>query len=1267
MIKFSYNNERAEEQMLKKWYAKLLVLLAVVCAVAAAHPAAQAEAIPEETAQTQAESDTAVQGAKMVASGTCGDNLTWSLDSAGTLTISGSGAMAYFFSTSDRPWKDYSESIRTIAVGAGVTSISAYSFYRFQNLTAITLPDSLTNIGASAFMYCKSLTGVILPDSLTSIGDSAFCGCTGLTSLTFPAGLTSIGDGTFSLCTGLTSLTLPDDLESVGNSTFSSCTGLTSLTLPDGLKSIGNSTFSGCTGLTSFMLPNSLSSIGKQTFRRCTGLTSLTLPNWLTSIGDGAFGDCTGLTSITFPNSLTSIDTSAFSGCTGLTSITFPNKLTSIGISAFSDCTSLTSITFPDSLTSIGTSAFSGCTGLTGITFPNSLTRIGVSAFSGCSSLADISFPKTLQSISSEAFYLCGFSKITVPASVTYIGPYGLYCSTDGGADIYFSGNAPTVTAADSEKPSFSTDSTLYFDLEKTGWTDSSCYDPSTGKWNGYKTSVAGDDLLAYGACGTNLRWKLYRNGKLSISGSGAMADYNYYESAAPWTGYSDSIYTVTVGAGVTSIGAYAFSYCGKITAVTLPASLTGIDESAFCGCTGLTGIAFPAGLTSIGASAFSGCSGLTGITLPAGLTGICDYVFERCTGLTSITLPAGLTSIGKSAFYSCTGLTGIELPDSLTSIGSSAFCDCTGLTDIKLPDSLTSIGSSAFSYCSALTSITLPAGLTSLAGGTFSYCTGLTGITLPASLTRIGYSAFYGCSSLTGITFPVGLTTIDDSAFQYCTGLTSIVCPDSLGSISYRAFQGCTGLTSVTFPAGLFLIGYDAFNGCTGLTGITLPKSLTYLGSGAFARTGITAFASESDKYTVDKSGAVYDTSNSLIAYPAGNPQTVYVIQAGTKTIEEEAFAGAAHLTAVMVPDSVEKIGNDAFYSMAELESVYFFGDAPSGSEEFERKAGRLKIYHAAGADGWTEENWPSQYFELIEWNPYAVTDVQLDAETLTLPLGKTQKLVATVLPEWAKDKSVTWASADMDVAAVFADGTVLGKKAGTTTVTATTADGGFTASCTVTVEPAPDGVMPVRLDSVCARPGNTVQVRLMLDENPGFANLSLVIGYDADVMTLTKVENKVSGTEYTGSQTLTAAPYMLTWNSGTQNCTASGTLAILTFQIKDTAAYGMYPISVSFYKGLQGTYKDGVNVNYDQSRNALPLVYVGSSAEIRSYIPGDISGDGRVDSRDVLNLLRHLSGWKGITVVEEALDVNGDGESDFRDVTALLQYIAGWDVVLH
>ena len=1136
----SKTDERAEEQMLKKWYAKLLVLLAVVCAVAAAHPAAQAEAIPEETAQEQSEADVTI-----LASGTCGaegdgSNLQWELDSNGTLRISGSGAMKdydYYKRGVAAPWYEYKEQIKSLTIASGITSIGNYTFYDCSGLTSITLPEGLTSIGICAFFECTGLTGITFPAGFKSIGSDAFNGCSGLTSVTFPDGmtsigaaafygcwrltslrfpdsLTSIGEEAFRNCSGLTSLTLPERLTSIDERAFQGCLGLTSITFPKGLTGIGYAAFSGCGGLTSLTLPEgltwiganafsdcwwltsitfpdsltsigswafkdcrwltditfpaSLRSIGQEAFKNCNGLTSLTFPSGLRSIGDGAFRNCSGLTSITLPTGLTSIGDFAFSGCTGLTSLTYPAGLTSDGGWVFSDCTGLTSITFPDGLTSIDEGMFKGCTGLTSLTFPNGLTSIGDYAFSGCTGLTDISFPETLQSIGSEAFYLCGFSKITIPASVTEIGNYGLYSGASGGADIYFSGNAPAVAAADGGKPSFSTDSTLFFDWEKTGWDDSFYYDSLTGKWNGYKTSAANEGLLDYGVCGdsedgTNLRWKLYKDGSLSISGSGAMAGYAA-SKIAPWSKYSNSIHTVTVGAGVTSIGAYSF------------------------------------------------------------------------------------------------------------------YNNYKKLTAVKLPDSMTSIGKSAF--------------------------------------------------------------------------------------------QGCTGLTSVTLPDGLTSISEYAFFGCTGLTSITLPRGLTLLRPSAFAETGITAFASESDKYTVDECGAVYDTSNSLIAYPAGSPQTVYTIQDGTKTIGSYAFYGAAHLDTVIVPDSVSLIGSYAFQGMAELQSVYFIGNKPTiNNWAFETDTNhRLKIYHEADETGWSETWWPSQYFELIVWNPHQATGVELDKETLTLALGASQKLTAAVLALAEPDNTaVTWASADVDVAAVFADGTVLGKKAGTTTVTATTVDGGFTASCAVTVEPAPDGVMSVRLDSVCARPGNTVQMRLMLDKNPGFANLSLVIGYDTDIMTLTEVENKVSGAEYTASQKLTANPYMMTWNNGTSNCTATGTLATLTFQIKDTAAYGVYPISVSFYKGNQGTYKDGVNVNYDQSRNALPLVYVGSSAEIRSYIPGDISGDGRVDSRDVLTLLRHLSGWDGIAVVEEALDVNGDGESDFQDVTDLLQYIAGWNVVLH
>ena len=187
--------------MLKKWYAKLLVLLAVVCAVAAAHPAAQAEAIPEETAQMQAESDTAVQGAEMVASGTCGDNLTWSLDRAGTLTISGSGAMTdYSINNADSttaPWRNYASSICSVVFEPGVTSIGGHTFYKFQNLKSIRFPNDyfsrLSTIGEGAF-ECTGLTGTLsLPYGVTVIKNGAFSECINLTGLSLPSSLTSIG------------------------------------------------------------------------------------------------------------------------------------------------------------------------------------------------------------------------------------------------------------------------------------------------------------------------------------------------------------------------------------------------------------------------------------------------------------------------------------------------------------------------------------------------------------------------------------------------------------------------------------------------------------------------------------------------------------------------------------------------------------------------------------------------------------------------------------------------------------------------------------------------------------------------------------------------------------------------------------------------------------------------------------------------------------------------------------------------------------------
>ena len=144
-----------------------------------------------------------ISQAAEVASGSCGESVTWALDDTGILTVSGSGAMADYASPSASPWYSQRESIKTIIVEDGVTSIGFYAFYYCSSLTNLTIPDSVTSIGDWAFYYCSSLTNLTIPDSVTSIGDAAFYNCISLTNLTIPESVTSIGDFAFYYCDAL--------------------------------------------------------------------------------------------------------------------------------------------------------------------------------------------------------------------------------------------------------------------------------------------------------------------------------------------------------------------------------------------------------------------------------------------------------------------------------------------------------------------------------------------------------------------------------------------------------------------------------------------------------------------------------------------------------------------------------------------------------------------------------------------------------------------------------------------------------------------------------------------------------------------------------------------------------------------------------------------------------------------------------------------------------------------------------------------------------
>ena len=154
--------------------------------------------------------------AEVTDSGSCGENLTWTLNTDGLLTISGTGEMEDYRSHGDVPWNGLVDKINCVVIRNGVTSISYGAFMGCTGLTSVTIPDSVTSIGDNAFRNCTGLTSVTIPDSVTAMGTSAFEGCTGLTSITIPDSVTSIGSS-FAYCTGLESITV-----SSGNKKFDS-------------------------------------------------------------------------------------------------------------------------------------------------------------------------------------------------------------------------------------------------------------------------------------------------------------------------------------------------------------------------------------------------------------------------------------------------------------------------------------------------------------------------------------------------------------------------------------------------------------------------------------------------------------------------------------------------------------------------------------------------------------------------------------------------------------------------------------------------------------------------------------------------------------------------------------------------------------------------------------------------------------------------------------------------------------------------------------
>ena len=540
----------------------------------------------------------------VVASGSCGDNAAWTLNSEGVLSVTGNGPMSDN-NTNHAPWEAYKYQIKQVVIGKDITYIGKFNFFRCSRLETVTFEEGtkLERIGWGAFGY-SSLPAITIPDSVTRIDGYAFYYCSKLTDV---------------------AISENSKLESLGEYAFKADTKMTSLYIPDGVTKIGTAIFKDVTGVTLSVAENSYA----QAYAEKYGIAYETRKAKLTVVASGTCGenaawtlDSEGVLNITGDGPMADNNTNqapweAYKY--QIKQIVIGKGITYIGKFNFFWCNKLETVTFEEGsqLERIGWGAF-GYSSLPQIAIPDSVTRLEGYAFYYCSNLSNVEISESSCLTSLGECVFKADTKLTslyIPDGMNNIG-WGIFENAIANVTLSVAESSYAQTYA-----------------EKYGIA--------------YVTRTARPAVVASGFCGEDAAWVLTSDGVLKITGSGPMADNE--TNHAPWEACKYLIKQVMIGKDITYIGKFNFFWCNRLETVTFEdgSQLERIGWGAF-GYSSLKTIAIPDSVTRLDGYAFYYCTKLNEVAISEGsnLESIGEYAFKGDTALLSLYIPNTVTEI---------------------------------------------------------------------------------------------------------------------------------------------------------------------------------------------------------------------------------------------------------------------------------------------------------------------------------------------------------------------------------------------------------------------------------------------------------------------------------------------------------------------------------------------------------------------------------------------------------------------------------------------